>query len=398
MIFSRKVPNGTYTLELSFADPMSDAPGQRIFNVIAEDQPILTNFDVTAAAGKGGAITRIFTVTVDDGRLSLGFTGVKGNALISSIELRRGRADVDWTWLDEPDANVARYEADGAVVDDKLYVFGGYRNKDIQSTAAAEVFDPATDKWTRLSDMPEPLTHTGIAVHGTTIWLLGGFVGDNPGPGTKHVWKYNTLTDEWTPGPSLPKSRGAGAAAIVGSTIHFFGGLDHAWSSANPVTQDYADHWTLDLQNGGGWQDAAPMINPRNHLAGVSLNGYVYAIGGQHLWNEDHPLSEVDRYDPATDTWLRVADLPKPRSHMNASTFVLDNRIMVIGGATTDFVALSDIDSYNPDTDSWIHVDDLPSPRATPVAGFAEGSIVVATGSEFDLTPDAGTFAAITVD
>ena len=76
---------------------------------------------------------------------------------------------------------MARYEAAGMVVDDKLYVFGGYRNKQIQVTARSDVYDPATDSWARIADMPEPLTHAGQVAHGTTIWLLGGFVGDNPG-------------------------------------------------------------------------------------------------------------------------------------------------------------------------------------------------------------------------
>ena len=79
-----------------------------------------------------------------------------------------------------------------------------------------------------------------------------------------------------------------------------------------------------------------------------SLGGFVYAIGGQHLWQEDHPLSQVDQYDPASDTWKKVKSLPKPRSHMAASTFVIDGRIMVIGGATSNFEALSDVDTYNP--------------------------------------------------
>jgi N-acetylneuraminic acid mutarotase len=397
-IFSEKVPNGTYTLELSFYDPQNSSSGQRLFNVVAEDRTILRKFDIIARAGNKGAITRVTTVIVNDGRLSLGFTGVKGSAIVSAIELRRGKSDTTWQWIDPATAPMARYEAAGAVVNNRLYVFGGYRNQQIQATARSDVYDPTTDKWSRIADMPEPLTHAGQAVYGNTIWLVGGFVGDNPGPGTAHVWRYYPRTNTWKRGPNLPAARGAGAAAIIGHQLHFFGGLDHANSSKKPVKVDYADHWVLDLAKGGGWKRAAPLPNPRNHLSGVSLSGFVYAIGGQHLWNEDHPLSEVDRYDPTTNRWKAVASLPKPRSHMSASTFVINNRIMVIGGATNGLTSISDVDTYNPAMNKWLHFSNLPSPRLTPVAGFADGTIIAATGSQFNLQADAEAFAAITVD
>jgi N-acetylneuraminic acid mutarotase len=327
------------------------------------------------------------------------------NAAVSGSDI----ADLDWirissdpnwsmaldgptSWSQKADAPFARYEGDGAAVNGKLYVFGGYINPQIQGTAHADVYDPTNGAWTRIADMPEPLTHTGIAVHGTTIWLVGGFVGDHPGPGTTHVWKYNTLSDTWTRGPALPAARGAGAAAIVDHVIHFFGGLTHASSSQNPVKSDMADHWTLDLANGGGWKTAAPLINPRNHLAGTALNGKVYAIGGQHLWDEEHPLAEVDAYDPATNKWSKVASLPQPRSHMSASTLVVDGRIVVIGGSTTSFEALSSIVNYNPSTNQWRSQTPLPGPLSTAVAGYINNRFVVATGSEVDLVATGDVF------
>ena len=58
--------------------------------------------------------------------------------------------------------------------------------------------------------MPEPATHCGQAVIGSTIWLAGGYLGDYPGASTTHVWEFNTLTNTWTPGPSLSNSFGFG--------------------------------------------------------------------------------------------------------------------------------------------------------------------------------------------
>ncbi len=297
-----------------------------------------------------------------------------------------------YDWSQKSDGPFARYEGDGAIVNGKLYIFGGYINTQIQATTRSDMYDPSTGKWTRIADMPEPLTHTGVAVHGTTIWLVGGFLGDHPGPGTTHVWRYNTLSNTCSRGPALPEARGAGAAAMDGDVLHFFGGLTHASSSANPVKSDMADHWTLDLANGGGWKTAAPMINPRNHLAGASLNGKIYAIGGQHLWDENNPVSEVDVYSPKTSRWTKVASMPEGRSHISSSTLVVDGRIIVIGGATNGFDSLASVIDYDPATDKWGKLSSLPTPLATTVAGYFNDEFVVATGSQFDLVATADVF------
>jgi hypothetical protein len=93
------------------------------------------------------------------------------------------------------------------------------------STTRSDTYDPATNAWTRIADLPEPITHAPVVVDGNIAYLLGGFVGDAPGPSTDHVWKYDTATNTWSEGPPLPERRGAGGGAIVGRTIHYFGGV-----------------------------------------------------------------------------------------------------------------------------------------------------------------------------
>jgi hypothetical protein len=86
--FSKSVANGSYQLRLLFEDPTATAAGQRKFNVSAQGTTILSNFDLFAAAGANKkAVARTFTVNVTNGALSLKFTGVVGNAIVSGIEL-----------------------------------------------------------------------------------------------------------------------------------------------------------------------------------------------------------------------------------------------------------------------------------------------------------------------
>jgi hypothetical protein len=86
--YSVPVANGSYTLNLYFAEIYYTKPRQRVFNVAAQSQIVLSNFDIVAAAGGANrAIVKSIPVTVTNGVLSVNFAGVVGNAKISAIEL-----------------------------------------------------------------------------------------------------------------------------------------------------------------------------------------------------------------------------------------------------------------------------------------------------------------------
>lgn len=86
--YSHALANGTYQLQLRFAEPTFTAAGQRKFNVFAEGAQILNNFDIVQAAGASKkAVIETFTVTVTDGKIDLRFAGVLGNAMVSAITL-----------------------------------------------------------------------------------------------------------------------------------------------------------------------------------------------------------------------------------------------------------------------------------------------------------------------
>ncbi|MEU6310974.1 S8 family serine peptidase [Streptomyces sp. NPDC047014] len=72
------VPNGTYTVELGFAELSSTKPNKRVFDVLAEGTEVLPSLDISLEAGTYKALTRSYTVTVTDGTLNLRFITHKG--------------------------------------------------------------------------------------------------------------------------------------------------------------------------------------------------------------------------------------------------------------------------------------------------------------------------------
>ncbi|WP_406422137.1 S8 family serine peptidase [Streptomyces sp. NBC_00842] len=81
------VPDGVYTVELDFAEVSSSKPGQRIFDVLAEDIEVLPSLDIAYQAGSYAAVTRTYTVTVTDGVLNVRFPATSGKSLVNAIRV-----------------------------------------------------------------------------------------------------------------------------------------------------------------------------------------------------------------------------------------------------------------------------------------------------------------------
>ena len=73
------VPNGTYQVDLSFAELQVGKTGGRVFNVAMEGGTVLSNLDVYALAGKNAALDRTVFVEVTDGVLDITFLAQRGD-------------------------------------------------------------------------------------------------------------------------------------------------------------------------------------------------------------------------------------------------------------------------------------------------------------------------------
>lgn len=405
--FGYSVPaptQGSYLVTLHFAEIYHGAPGggpggvgKRVFSANLEGGAVeLVDFDIFAAVGAATATVRTFAVTVNDGRLDIAFTAKVDQPSLAAVSIVAPAGSTVpptdaslFSWDTKAAAPIGRSEGQGAAVGSRLYVFGGFYTG-TTTTARSDVYDTATDRWTRLPDLPEELTHSAAVADGAIIWLIGGYVDDHPGPATRRVWKFNTVNQTWSRGPQLPAPRGAGAASILGRELHFFGGTNRvAGSTADP---DQGDHWVLNLDGGSSWAARSPLPNPRNHLAGASVDGRIYAIGGQHNENESSGLqADVHRFDPATNAWTKVASLPKARSHI--VSVVRDGQVLVLGGTNPGNTASSDVAAFDPAANLWSRLPSLPGGRKTPVAALVADTVFLTGGSHATSTY-AGRFAA----
>ena len=270
---------------------------------------------------------------------------------------------------------IKRFEAANVVVGDDLYLFGGFDTGGLRATVRADVYDPQSNSWKRIADLPEPVTHAGIASDGSAIWVAGGFVGDHPGKTTRAVWRYDTRADRWQPGPPLPEERAAAPLVRHERTLHYFGGL-HADRKT-----DAGEHWALDLDAPSAWQPRAPLPIPRNHLGGIELGGLIYAVGGQHGHDGPHEdIPPVHAYDPRSDTWRELSSLPYGRSHFEPGIFTAGGQIVIVGGRANKKSVVDDITAYDPRTNGWRDVALLDVGVRAPTAASIGSRVFIGLG------------------
>ena len=81
-------PNGSYTVNLKFAEPTFGDSGQRTFHVVVNGQIALANFDIVAQAGGPRiAADKQIPITVRDGKILLQFLPVVDRPIVSAIEI-----------------------------------------------------------------------------------------------------------------------------------------------------------------------------------------------------------------------------------------------------------------------------------------------------------------------
>jgi N-acetylneuraminic acid mutarotase len=305
------------------------------------------------------------------------------------------------TWSTAASQKYPVSEGQGKVVNGKLYSFGGFdsQKSTFTPTKRSYVYNPSNNTWAAIADLPFTpngttyggVTHAGIATDGIDIYLASGYTSNTAGTGqifgTRQVWKYNVVQNSYTKLPDLPITTASGQLEYLNGKLHYIGGTNAA------RTLDLGTHYALNLNNLiGGWATLAALPNPRHHAGSAVFGGKIYYIGGQH-GHDDNLVTQKDvhAYDPATNTWTKMADMPVPagvngRGHISSGVTVMGNRILVLGGEIVHKTSTNMVSAYTPETNSWQNLTPLPQNRFSGVAGSINGLIYYSGGSRTSTT------------
>uniref|UniRef100_A0A8C7XM85 Kelch-like family member 29 n=1 Tax=Oryzias sinensis TaxID=183150 RepID=A0A8C7XM85_9TELE len=233
---------------------------------------------------------------------------------------------------------------------DNIYLSGGTES----GVMVADVwcYMSLLDNWNLVSRMTVARCRHNSLVYDGKLYTIGGLgVSGN----LDHVERYDTITNTWETVSPLPKPVHSAAATVCGGKIFVFGGVNEAGRSAG-VLQSYEPQ-----RNSWSFIES-PMIDNK-YAPAVSLNGFIFILGGAYA-------RATTIYDP--DKGNIKAGPNMNHSRQFCSAVVLDGKIYATGGiVSSEGPALSNMETFDPCTNSWTLLQSLPCPL------FRHGCVVI---------------------
>lgn len=127
-------------------------------------------------------------------------------------------------WAPAAAMSSARHGAASAVLDGRLFVFGG-TSEGGAALALAEVYDPHTNEWSALAPLPAPVSFATAAAAGGRAVVLASETGAATGSSAAApAWAYDVGADAWSVLPAGPRPRSGAAAAGRADAVYLLGG------------------------------------------------------------------------------------------------------------------------------------------------------------------------------
>jgi len=273
-------------------------------------------------------------------------------------------------WRDLPPApGGARQEVAAATVGGKVYVVGGLL-ADQTATARAEAYDPVTRTWTTAPPLPIELHHPMAAGFRGRLYVLGGIMQRLGGPDSTRVFVLEG--SRWAAAPALHRPRGAGAAVVVNDRIVVVGGID----GANEVAP-------VEIFDGSSWRDGAPMPSPLDHVGAATDGRYVYVAGGRR---NGHHYGTFQRYDPVTDSWKRLPNMPTARSGLGVA--FAQSSVIAFGGEGSRM--FPETEAFVVTSEKWMRLPHMGVPRhGLGVAAIGPAVYAMVGGRAVGVAPSA---------
>ena len=240
------------------------------------------------------------------------------------------------TWERLPDMPTVRSGAKAAVVNGKIYVLSGRVGKDDQAVnlkvlKVVEMYDPETDTWVRKQDMSRHRMAFGIGVIAGKIYAIGGTTDAKPGDPWRVdlVEVHDPATDTWAKQADMPTRRRAVKAAVIRDTLYAIGG--GGWPPAGGGGPFLG---TIEVYEPriNRWTKRPDMPNPRMVFFSVVIDEKIYLIGGLRA-SDRHP-APVEVYEPATERWRLVSARSTIKSPFGVAA--VNGKIYIFGGKMED--------------------------------------------------------------
>lgn len=227
----------------------------------------------------------------------------------------------------------------------RVLVVGGASTASLATAlATAELHDPAIGKWLTQPNTPNQprFNHTATLLANGKVLIAGG---SDANGAMKFSELYDPATDTWTrTGDMLTSRTGHTATLLRNGKVLATGGVQAGGAILNSA--ELFDPVT------GAWSATANTMpnNRTDHTATLMADGRVLVTGGWNVAAGTNILKNCDIYDPATNSWTSINGMNQAR-RFHTATLLFDGRLLVVGGDTTSSLMTSEL--FDPATGRW---------------------------------------------
>ena len=263
--------------------------------------------------------------------------------------------------------------------DGRVLVAGG--NFDGSSPVTAELYDPATGKFSGTGDLHNPRRYaTATLLRDGRVLVAGGVVGASttsapPNPGNA-AEIYNPATGQWTDAKPMVEAVAQQTATLLGSGKVLVAGGRIPPNATNATDTDTSqlydpglDVWTSCTLEAAATPDCPGPLNLGRYLNSLTVlpDGKILAAGGV---KSDGVVvySTAELYDPNRGIWTQTARMGEARGGQVAARLP-NGRVLVTGGSSRPqgFQAypLSSAELYDPASGKWSWAPFMPDANAS---------------------------------
>ena len=254
------------------------------------------------------------------------YVGGGSGAILNDIVLKYTISSANWAEL--PPYQARKFGM--AVINNQLVLVGGVDGG--RYSKVLGVWGADSREWTHpYPEMPTARSECSAVVYKEWLIVAGGVSG---GRMVSALEVMNTDNKQWHTGQSTPASWGGMKTAIVGDMCYFIGGYTSA--SGYPGTDSVYCVSMPALISQARTRKHSRIEWKAKHRQGIaqsaplSISGSLLAVGGRDIASRNN-TTEIHLYQPDTGEWVKVGDLPTPRSSCTCA-MITDREILVAGG------------------------------------------------------------------